>query len=132
MKRVTAWALCLLLLACGCTSQAEKTMGGGEVFYYPELETFEQEGLFSVAYPAAKGNWVEAKKSAKSNAFSAAVSKFEAAPLPSGHDNRKAAKDQAITAAKSLHDKAVANAPNPELEAAYKSLSGALKDLRGG
>jgi hypothetical protein len=133
MKFAMAPALCLLLLASGCGSNdAEKTMGGGEGMYYPEFETFNQEGLLGVAYPASKKNWAEVKRFAKSDAFSAAVSKFDAAPLPPENSDRKAAKDQLVAAAKALHEKAAANASNQDLEGAYKGVTDAMKALYGG
>src|SRR4051812_13373203 len=100
MKRVMAAALTLLLLVCGCGGQAEKAMGGGEALVYPELETFDQEAFLGIAYPASKGSWAEVKKFVTSDKYKNAVSKFEAAPLPSGYTNRQAAKDQLVAAAK--------------------------------
>jgi hypothetical protein len=130
MTRLVAAAFSVLLL-CGCTSQAEKTMGGGEAFFYPELETFDQEGLFSVGYPASKGNWVEARKAGKNPNFAKAIATFEASNLPSGFDDRKPAKDEVVAAAKAFHEKAKGSGPNDEVEKAYETLKEALKKLRG-
>jgi len=130
MTRFVAAAFSLLMI-CGCTSQAEKTMGGGEAFFYPELETFDQEGLFSVAYPASKGNWAAARTAGKAPAFAKAISTFEASALPAGFDSRKAAKDEVVAAAKAFHEKAKGSGPSTEVEAAYDTLKEALKKLRG-
>jgi len=120
MNRATASAL-FLLLVWGCGGQAEKTMGGGEAFIYPELETFDQEAFLGIAYPAARGNWAEVKKFVSSDKYKAAVDKFQAAPLPAGFTDRQAAKDGLIAAAKSMQEKA-AGASNSEVEAGYKAL----------
>jgi hypothetical protein len=130
MTRLLATVFCLSMI-CGCTNQAEKTMGGGVAFFYPELETFDQEGLFSVAYPASKGNWAAARAAGKSDQFEKAITTFEASSLPKGFDDRKPAKDEVVAAAKAFHEKAKGSGPSTEVEAAYGTLKDALKKLRG-
>ena len=131
MKFAHTAGLLLVLAICGCTSSAEKTMGGGEPFFYPAMEQFDQEGLFSVDYPAAKGNWVEARKAAKADGFATAIANFEKAPLPSGFTDRQPKKDAAIAAAKAFHEKAKGSGTNEEVQAAHQALKDAMKALRG-
>lgn len=124
MKRLFAASFCALAILSGCGGgSAEKTMGGGEAFVYPELDTFDNEAFLAIGYPAAKGSWGEVKKVAMSDNYKKAIAKFEAAALPAKHSDRKAAKDELVAAAKDLEAKATANAPNPELEAAWKKIA---------
>jgi len=123
MKRLFAASFCALAILSGCGGKAEKTMGGGEAFVYPELDTFDSEAFLAIGYPAAKGNWGEVKKVATSDSYKKAIAKFEAAALPAQHSNRKAAKDELVAAAKDLEAKAAANASNSELEAAWKKIA---------
>jgi len=132
MKQMFAASMCALALLSGCGSQAEKTMGGGEAFVYPELDTFDSEAFLAIGYPAARGNWAEVKKYVTSEKYKAAIAKFEAAPLPSAHSDRKAAKDNLVAAAKEITEKAGSNAPNAELEAAWKKIAEAKGKLMAG
>jgi hypothetical protein len=132
MKKAFGALLCLLLVS-GCGGgNAEKEMGGGEAFVYPELDTFDQEAFFGIGYPAARGAWGDVKKFVNSETYQAAVKKFEAAALPSGYSGRQGAKDELVAAAKDLSEKAKANAPNPEIEAAYKKVLAAKGKLMTG
>jgi hypothetical protein len=132
MKLFFAASLCALAFLSGCGSQAEKTMGGGEAFAFPELDTFDSEAFLAIGYPAARGNWAEVKKYVTSEKYKAAVAKFESAALPSQHSGRKAAKDNLVAAAKEITEKASSNAPNPELEAAWKKIAEAKGKLMTG
>ena len=131
MKQLFAASFCAVALLSGCGGgSAEKTMGGGEAFVYPELDTFDSEAFLAIGYPAARGSWAEVKKVVTSENYKKAIAKFEAAPLPAGHTNRKAAKDELVAAAKDLETKAAANAPKEELEAAWKKIATAKGKLQ--
>ena len=133
MKQMFAASLCALAFLCGCAGGgAEKKMGGGEAFVYPELDTFDSEAFLAIGYPAARGNWAEVKKYVTSEKYKAAVAKFEAAALPSQHSDRKAFKDNLVAAAKEIAEKASANASNSDLEAAWKKIAEAKGKLMTG
>lgn len=133
MKQMFAASLFALAFLCGCGgSSAEKTMGGGEAFVYPELDTFDNEAFLAIGYPAARGNWAEVKRVVTGDKYKAAIAKFESAALPPAHTNRQAAKDNLVAAAKDMTEKAKANASNSDLEAAWKKVAEAKGRLQTG
>jgi hypothetical protein len=133
MKQMFAASICALAFLCGCGGgQAEKTMGGGEAFVFPELDTFDSEAFLAIGYPAARGNWAEVKKYVTSDKYKAAITKFESAALPSQYSSRQTAKDELVTAAKEIAEKAKSNAPNSELDAAWKKIAEAKGKLMAG
>jgi hypothetical protein len=125
-----ALAISCALFGAGCTTEAEKKMGGGDVTApWPALEKFEGEPLLSVGYPAEMGNWAEVKKAASAASFEAAVSEFEQSTVPDEHSDRQAAKDSAAQAMKALIEASKSGTPD-DVKGKYEALQQALKALR--
>lgn len=123
-------ALFGLAICAGCTTEAEKKMGGGEVAPpYLALEKFSAQPMMSVGYPLGRKDIAAAKQAAASAEFAAAIAEFEQEPLPDGYSEKQAAKDAAVTAMKAVAE-AGKSGSNEDFVAKFEALKLALAAVR--
>lgn len=127
--RIVFVLCCLALASCGCTSEAEKKMGGDVTAPWAELDALNGEPLMSVGYPLQMGDVAAAKQAAVAESFQSAVRQFEQSPLPSGYSDREAQKAAAVQALNALIE-AAKSGTNEDVKVKFEAVSQALAAIR--